>query len=180
MDQQDIDRIRRPDFALVRRGYDQREVDKFLAALADWLEQGAQDEAGTYAVKRKLERAGETTARVLATAEEESAGMRREAEEDAKATTARAEEQARATTTAAKDKAKRTVDEGNERRIALEVVIKDLVARRDEVIVGIERLRADLDSATQAHKPRPGADSFAKPKVLDPQERREVASVKQD
>ena len=78
MDQQQIDRIRNPRFPLVRRGYEPREVDHFMLGLAEWLENGGVDEAGSYAVTRRLERAGETTARLLAAAQAAVEQMRRE------------------------------------------------------------------------------------------------------
>ena len=50
MDQQQIERIHNPQFPLARRGYEQREVDHFMLGLAEWLEGGGLDEAGSFAV----------------------------------------------------------------------------------------------------------------------------------
>jgi DivIVA domain-containing protein len=66
MDQQQIDRIRNPRFPLTRRGYEPREVDNFMLGLAEWLENGGVDDAGSYAVTRRLERAGRRVAQLPA------------------------------------------------------------------------------------------------------------------
>jgi DivIVA domain-containing protein len=168
----DIQRIRAAQFREERRGYDRREVDTFMRGLADWLEGGGVDEAGSLAVKQKLERAGETTARILATAEEEAHRMRQEAAEEAEQTIAAAEAQARATVDAANGKGARIVEEGERRRQAIETVIGDLVTRRDQVLDQIERLGDKLDDAIEAHAPPEGGpDPFATPAELDPAER---------
>jgi DivIVA domain-containing protein len=44
MDREDIERLRVQGFTVARRGYDRREVDKFLAALVEWLETDAPKE----------------------------------------------------------------------------------------------------------------------------------------
>lgn len=170
MDHQDISRIRSASFTESRRGYEKREVDTFLAKLADWLEAGAIDEAGSYAVKAKLERAGETTARILATAENEAHEMRREAGEEAEAMIAEAERRARETVEAATRKADRTIREGEDRRRSIEAVIADLVARRDQVLTEIDRLGDQLRQAFDSHSPV-GPDEFDTPDELDPAER---------
>lgn len=172
MDHQDVERIRSASFTEGRRGYEKREVDAFLARLADWLEGGAITEASSHAVKVKLERAGETTARILATAENEAEEMRREAADEAAQMVADAERTARDTTEAASRKADRTVREGDDRRRAIEAVIADLVGRRDEVLAEIDRLGERLRDAFETHKPR-GADPAALPDELDPAERAE-------
>src|ERR1700722_14702114 len=95
MDQQQIERIRNPRFPLVRRGYEPREVDHFMLGLAEWLENGGVDEAGSYAVTRRLERAGETTARLLAAAQAEADQILKEAETEARRKLAEADEASR-------------------------------------------------------------------------------------
>lgn len=185
MERTDVERIRNATFSEERRGFDRREVQVFLAELADWLEAGAADEARSYAVKVKLERAGETTARILATAEGEAEEMRREAQEDAARMVAEAEAKARDTIDsadrrahdtieAADRKARRTVEDGERRRHAIETVISDLVARRDLVLDDIEALGDKLAAAVAAHTPPAGADPFDRPAELDPAERGEV------
>jgi DivIVA domain-containing protein len=172
MERSEVDSIRRRTFSEARRGFDRREVQQFLTELADWLESGAQDEANSYAVQRKLERAGETTARVLATAEKEADQLRKEAQSDFERITERANQLARETTDAATAKARRTIEEGEQRRLAIEDVISTLIARRDAVIADIERLQASLGLAVAEHKPTAGEDAFARPAVLDPAERK--------
>ncbi|HWH44270.1 MAG TPA: DivIVA domain-containing protein [Thermoleophilaceae bacterium] len=173
MDHQDVERIRSASFTEARRGYEKREVDAFLARLADWLESGAITEATSHAVKVKLERAGETTARILATAEGEAQEMRREAEEEAAEMISDAERSARETMEAATRKADRTVREGEDRRRAIEAVIVDLVGRRDEVLSEIDRLGERLRQAYETHTPA-GPDPYATPDELDPAERVEA------
>ena len=67
-----VERLRIDGFTPARRGYDRREVDKFLGALLDWLETDAPQDLGGMAVKRKFELAGKSTAQILLTTENES------------------------------------------------------------------------------------------------------------
>jgi hypothetical protein len=67
MDWNEIERLRIDGFTVARRGYDRREVDKFLGALLDWLETDAPKDLGGMAVKRKFELAGKSTAQILLT-----------------------------------------------------------------------------------------------------------------
>src|SRR4051794_14789139 len=82
MDWNEIERLRIDGFTLARRGYDRREVDKFLGALLDWLETDAPKDLGGMAVKRKFELAGKSTAQILLTTEHESEQMLRQTEEE--------------------------------------------------------------------------------------------------
>jgi DivIVA domain-containing protein len=174
MDWNDIDRLRNPGFAVARRGYDQREVDKFLGSVVDWLETDAPKQLGELAVKRKLEHIGKSTARILLTTEEETATMRRltqeecadlrsqaeaasrttrqAADEYANKARAKADENARRAHEAAQAKAKRTVEEGERRRAQIEAVVSELDAHRDGMIHELERLRGELDSIIGTHK----------------------------
>jgi len=172
MERREVDNIRRRTFEEARRGFDRREVQQFLGEIADWLESGALDDANSYAVQRKLERAGETTARVLATAEKEAEQLRKEAQADFDRNTERSQQVARETTEAAQAKARRTIEEGEQRRLAIEDVIGRLQARRDAVIGDIQRLQASLGQAVAEQKPTDGKDPFARPAVLDPAERK--------
>jgi hypothetical protein len=61
-------------------------------------------------------------------------------------------------TETARAKSKRTVEEGERRRTAIETVIQDLVARRDEVIADIDRLAGDLRDATATYRNAPFGD----------------------
>jgi DivIVA domain-containing protein len=188
-----IERIRTATFTLERRGYDKREVEKFLNQIADWLETGGGDQARSDVVRRELERVGQRTAGILATAEDAAeeiradadeysaktraaadayAGQaRREADEDAAGTREEAERDARDRLADAEAKATRIVEEGSARRRDIEAVITDLVARRDGVIAEANRLADELRQAADAHMPARGEDRFAEPSELDPSER---------
>ena len=61
MDKDSIERIRTATFGVARRGYDKRQVDRFLEQLADWLETGGGDDARSEVVRTELERVGEQT-----------------------------------------------------------------------------------------------------------------------
>src|ERR671925_216220 len=82
MDLEDIRRLRVQGFTVTRRGYDRREVDRFLDVLLDWIETDAAKDLGDHAVARKLELVGKSTAQILLTTEKESAGLRSQAEEE--------------------------------------------------------------------------------------------------
>ena len=86
VDRDSIDRIRSATFPVARRGYDKREVDRFLGELADWLETGGGDETRADAVRRELERVGQQTGAILAEAQEGAEQIRAEAEDEARGT----------------------------------------------------------------------------------------------
>jgi DivIVA domain-containing protein len=173
MDRNDIERLRDPGFTTARRGYDQREVDKLLGSLVDWLETDAAKELGGVAVTRKLELVGKSTARILLTAEEESAQLRRATEEEceklrssaetaslkvrqaadeyAAGQRAKADEDARRTATAAHAKATEIVEEGDRRRAQIEAVVIELKSQRDHTVQELERLRTELASTIGTH-----------------------------
>jgi DivIVA domain-containing protein len=175
MDRHDIERLRDPGFTMARRGYDQREVDKFLGALVDWLETDAAKELGGLAVTRKLELVGKSTSRILLTAEEESAELRRATEDEcetlrsqaeaaaqkvrqaadeyASNVRAKADDDARRAATAAKATAKEIVEEGERRRAQIEAVVTQLEAHRDHTVQELERLRTELASTIGTHTP---------------------------
>ena len=174
MDWNEIERLRIDGFTVARRGYDRREVDKFISALLDWLETDAPKDLGGMAVKRKFELAGKSTAQILLTTENESEQMLRQTEEecadlrgraeaasreargaaDAHAAKVRekAEEDARRTREAASAKSKRVVEEGERRRAQIEVVIGELEARRDGALQELQRLEGDLASTIEKHQ----------------------------
>jgi DivIVA domain-containing protein len=173
MDWNDIERLREPGFTLARRGYDQREVDRFLGSLVDWLETDAAKNVGDLAVKRKLEFVGKSTSRILLATEEVSDELRKMTEEEcvelrseaeaaslkarqaadeyAKSVRAKADEDARESADAARAEAKRIVDEGERRRAEIEAVVSELEARRDRTIHELDRLRAELSSTLGTH-----------------------------
>src|ERR687892_1846434 len=97
VDQTSLDRIRNATFPTARRGYEKREVERFLARLADWLETGGGDESRSDTVKRELERVGQRTGAILAQAEESAQQIRSEAEDEARETIAAANAQAEET-----------------------------------------------------------------------------------
>jgi DivIVA domain-containing protein len=190
VERQDIERLRDPGFAIARRGYDQREVDKFLESLVDWLESDAGKELGDVAVTRKLELVGKSTARILLTAEQESAKLRRAAEQecegllaDTEATSqemrraadeyatqvrANAEEAARQMATEARATAKEIVEEGERRRAEIEAVVRTLEARRDHTVDELERLRTELGSTIGTHTAPSGAQTGTAKKRDEP------------
>jgi DivIVA domain-containing protein len=173
MDWNDIGRLREPGFTLARRGYDQREVDRFLGSLVDWLETDAAKNVGDLAVKRKLEFVGKSTSRILLATEEVSDQLRKMTEEEcvelraeaeaaslkarqaadeyAKSVRAKADKDARESADAARAEAKRIVEEGERRRAEIEAVVSELEARRDRTIHELDRLRAELSSTLGTH-----------------------------
>jgi DivIVA domain-containing protein len=96
VDQESIERIRSATFPSGRRGYDKREVDRFLTRLADWLETGGADQSRAEVVRLELERVGEQTAKILTDAHDAAETLRvqteRETQEAAEAALAQAEE----------------------------------------------------------------------------------------
>jgi DivIVA domain-containing protein len=79
-----IDRIRSATFNVARRGYDKREVDGFLASLADWLEGGGGDMARSEVVHHELERIGQKTGEILTAAEDAAESLRADGEAEAR------------------------------------------------------------------------------------------------
>lgn len=174
MDLEHIERLRVQGFTAARRGYDRHEVDRFLAALMEWIETDAARELGDVAVKRKLELVGKSTAQILLTTEKESAQLRAQTEEEcaelrsraeaasldarraadgyAKKVREKADQDARQTGEAASAKAKRIVEEAERRRAQIEAVIAELDARRDGALRELERLQGELASTIGKHK----------------------------
>jgi DivIVA domain-containing protein len=147
MDQRQLERIRNPDFPLVRRGYEPREVDNFLLALADWLENGGLDEAGSYAVTRRLERAGETTTRLLAAAQAEADQIIKDAEADAQRTIIDAQDAARRKIEQTRAQARELVEEAEAKRVAINEEIAELQDAQRRVVAELARLRDVLGTA---------------------------------
>jgi DivIVA domain-containing protein len=176
MDWNQLEQLRVKGFTLARRGYDTREVDKFLHMLADWLETDAATELGDQAVQRKLELVGKSTAHILLTAEQEAQELRRttqaectEVREKADAaaldtrqradaysatTRQKADEFARQTKDAATEQARKTVEEGDRRRAAIEAIVADLEAQREAAVADLERLRGELLTTITNHSTR--------------------------
>jgi cell division septum initiation protein DivIVA len=171
MDQQQIERIRNPRFSVVRRGYDQREVDNSMLALAEWLENGGLEEAGSYAVTRRLERAGETTARVLATAESEADQIVKDAEAEARRTVADAQEAARKKLEQTRAQAKDMVEEAERKRAEIKDTISQLSDVQRRVIEEIGRLREALGAAVAAAPAAPTQPAELPPGDADAHQR---------
>ena len=147
MDRQQLERIRNPDFQLARRGYDQREVDHFMLALAEWLESGGVEEAGSYAVTRRLEQAGETTARVLAVAQAEAEKLVADAESEGRRIVADANETARKKLEQTRAEVHDLVEEAERKREAIRNTIAQLTEVQRRIVAEIGRLRDALGAA---------------------------------
>ena len=150
MDQQQLERIRNPRFPLARRGYEPREVDHFMLGLAEWLENGGVDEAGSFAVTRRLERAGETTARLLAAAQAEADQIVKDAQNEARRRLGDADEASRKALEHARAQAQDMVDEATRQRDALAATIGQLREVQHHVLGDIDRLRGLLEAALDA------------------------------
>jgi DivIVA domain-containing protein len=150
VDQQQIERIRNPQFAIARRGYDQRQVDHFMVELVDWLENGGLEEAGSYAVARRLERAGETTSRVLAAAQSEADQIVKEAEAEARRTMDDAQEASRKKLEQARARAQDMVEEAERKCAAIKETIGQLSEVQRSVQSEIGSLRDVLGAAVAA------------------------------
>jgi DivIVA domain-containing protein len=176
MDWTHFEQLRVSGFTQVRRGYDTREVDRFLESLAEWLQTDAATELGDEAVQRKLELVGKSTAHILLTTEKESQELRRRTQDEvaelrekadaaAKETRRRADEyaagvrertdeEARRTKEAAAAQAKKTTEEGDRRRAAAESVVAELKAQRDATVAELEQLRSELLTMITKHTTR--------------------------
>jgi DivIVA domain-containing protein len=158
------ERVRRAAFKQARRGYDRREVDEFLARLADDLRSAelgpaAPGDGDPDALRRELERVGESTASILRAAEQTARELRggakrdaeelrqsaaaeadrlaREAEEAATSLREAAEEEARRLRLEASQKAEETVRSAQAQADSL---VADSVQRRRLLESRIERL----------------------------------------
>lgn len=169
MQQDSIERIRSATFSISRKGYDKREVERFLNKLADWLETGGGDQARTDLVKRELERVGEKTSGILSQAEDSAEQLRAEAQQQASEILGRAKQQAESSREAADDyagrtrhaaesKARRIVDEGVKRRQDIDAVISDLERRREALLAGLKQLTNELNSVVAGYSDKPGMD----------------------
>ncbi len=125
VDHDSVARIRRASFSPALRGYDKQEVDNFLGELADWLENGGEDESRADVVHNELELIGEETGAILTAAHEAAETMRNDADRDAR---------------------KRLID-ANLRVEAIEADVDDqLRAARDEADAYTRKTRADADA----------------------------------
>jgi cell division initiation protein len=123
VDRDSIDRIRSATFPIGRRGYEKREVDRFLNRLADWLETGAGDQSRAELLRRDLERIGQQTGKILTDAHDVAEQLRGEAEREAHRIVDEAEQHAAHLIEQARAEAKRIVDEADQRRADAEAVV---------------------------------------------------------
>jgi DivIVA domain-containing protein len=162
MDWNDVERLRAPGFAIARRGYDQREVDRFLEQLADWLETDAANEITELALKRKLELVGKSTSNILLTTQQEAeqlrhqteehcAELRHQTDEQCAELRARAEQEVAAAKQAADEEARLAVEEGERRRSAIEAIVGELELRRAETLKDLDRLSGELAATIERH-----------------------------
>jgi len=149
VDRDSIDRIRSATFPVARRGYDKREVDRFLSRLADWLETGGADQTRAETVRRDLERVGQQTGKILTEAHDAGDQIRAEAERDA----ARLAERARAQAEETREAAERYA---GETRAGADEYAETTRSAADEH-ADQARTEADAYSATT----REGADAYA-------------------
>jgi DivIVA domain-containing protein len=165
MDWTNLEQLRVTGFTVTRRGYDTREVDRFLEDLIQWLETDAAQQIGDEAVQRKLELVGQSTAHILLTTENEAREMRRKTEDecakqrkesDAAATETRkladaysadargkADEYSNSTRTKADEAARRTKEAAAEQA-------RKTIEQGDQRRAAIEAVVADLESQRDA------------------------------
>jgi DivIVA domain-containing protein len=182
-------RLRSPGFTVGRRGYDQREVDKFLEQLVDWLETDAAQDIGQVAVTRKLELVGKSTAHILLTTEQEAQELKRQTAEDcaqlhakaeadaqqvrqaadayAQQVGAKADDDARHAREDATAEATETIEDGQRRRGQIDDQIHELEAHRNRVLEELSRLRAELGAAIDAQRPAPSRNGEPVPEARD-------------
>jgi DivIVA domain-containing protein len=171
------------DTAQQLRGDAEREVAQVLER-AESESRRVRTEADTYAATTRGEadeyatntrgEADEYATKTRADADGYARETREAADADAERKRAVADRRATEVIESAEEKARRIVNEGSQRRRDIEVVIADLVKRRDQVISTANGLGAELQSVASAHTPKAGADPFERPRELDPVERGEA------
>jgi DivIVA domain-containing protein len=166
LEQDATDRIRSATFGVARRGYDKREVDTYLARLADWLEAGGGDQARSEVVKNELERIGRKTAEILTAAEEAAESFRAEGEAEgrdifdsarvqADSTRAAADQYATQTRAEADAYAQKTRSEADQysretRNAANEQATAAVAAARREATETVDTAEAEADETLEA------------------------------
>jgi DivIVA domain-containing protein len=144
-----VGRLRAADFGVARRGYDRRQVDEFLARIARRIEAETQS-FDPDALKRQLQRVGESTTGILTAAEEtarklhsdaaqEAEELRRSATEAAERLRSEASEFAQATREQAVEEARRLTLEATQK---VESATAEAERRADELLEqSLERRR---------------------------------------
>ncbi|MGH2954248.1 MAG: DivIVA domain-containing protein [Solirubrobacterales bacterium] len=149
MDPDSVDRIRRATFPMARRGYDKREVERYLGQLADWLETGGGDEARSDTVRSELERIGEQTAAILTQAHDAAEAMRTQADREIRQQLADANLKAESMRSTADEYAQETREEADAYAMKM----------RSDVDAYAERVRIDADS--YGEETRADAEGYA-------------------
>jgi DivIVA domain-containing protein len=148
MDWTHFEQLRVSGFTMTRRGYDKREVDRFLDTLAEWLETDAANELGDQAVQRKLELVGKSTAHILLTTEKESQELRR-------TTQAECDDLRQKADAAAKDTRRQAEDYSSTARAKADEYSSTTRAKADEYSANLrtkteEEARRAKEAATEA------------------------------
>jgi DivIVA domain-containing protein len=162
VEQDSIERIRSTTFAVARRGYDKREVDTFLARLADWLEAGGGDRARSDTIKRELERIGQRTGKILGAAEEAAEAIRGDAQAEATDLMQEARVRADSTRASADKYAKETRGDADEyaQRVRSEAddysqtTREEADAYSEETRTEAERAAAEVEAEAKANAER--------------------------
>jgi len=185
-----IEELRTRQFAVARRGgYEQAEVDDFLATLADWLET---DEAKNELAQREISRVSDRTRGILAaaqesadetlaearreaeaargeandfatatraTAEEEAAATRKAAEADATRTRAEADEHAKLTIREADERLSNAAREAEDRIASVDSEIAELAKKREQLIANLAQMASGLRATIDG----PGSEDLGLP-----------------
>jgi DivIVA domain-containing protein len=134
-------------FGSVRRGYDPREVDAFLAQVASSIRslEARSHQATTNAPDEDDDRLAKRFARVLAAQEQEAETLLKEAHAEASSMVAEAKRDADRIRTAARDAAERSIEEADafRERAAKEAdhLRSDLVGRRREMMEELPQIQ---------------------------------------
>jgi DivIVA domain-containing protein len=147
VDQDSLDRIRSATFPHARRGYDRREVERYLNELADWLETGGSEEARADLVAQELERIGEQVSNILGQAHDAARTMRADAEAEVRRQLAEANRKAEEIREAAERHAEETREEVDAHAIKTRSEANSQSQGvRDEAEAYSEQTRGDADA----------------------------------
>ena len=153
--------IRDVTFTHARRGYDRREVDNYLAKLAERLEGRGPNKVHTATIKQELERIGQKTGKILTAAEEAGQSLRADAEQSARKIKEDANGRVASIKTSADKHAKRVREEAQafatKTRAEAEAHSKQLRSEAEGISA-----RAHQDAEAQSTKFRDEADGYAK------------------
>ena len=154
MDKDAIERIRTATFPMARRGYEKRDVERFLDQVADWLETGGGDDTRAESVRGELERVGQHITKILT----EAHAAAEELKDEAKREVGRIRSDADAYAERVRIEAETYVNEqreeadtyGERRRAEIEAEVRELRHRADqeaeELTSKLSRRRAALEA----------------------------------